>query len=429
MLPTRIQGARRSPSRHRPSGRSSLGRSGGAGLVLLADPEADRSIYAANVVRQGMLSIWDEPAVPNPPARVWRDWVLVTVLEVTAVLEGVLRPDLTWRAISLVLAMVLALSLLWRRTHPLAVVVVVFGSLTLVDLLAPAPPDDSFGLYTMAFVLLLPYALARWGSGRDIVLGLVVTVGLHMVRTLVHLNPTDLLVGIPFLLVPAFLGLAVRYRSSSRSRELEQVKMREREQLARELHDTVAHHVSAIVIQAQAGRVTAGARPEAAVEALRMIESEASLTLAEMRDIVGTLRAGEAAELVPQRGVGDLPLLAGATAGPPRIDVDVSGDLNDLRPSVGAAVYRLAQESITNAIRHARHATRVDVRVVGDDDAVRLTVVDDGDPTSASRSSWGYGILGMQERAALLGGTLEAGPGPDRGWTVSAVLPRGGGSR
>ena len=376
-----------------------------------------------------MLSIWDEPAVPNPPARVWRDWVLVAVLEVTAVLEGVLRPDLTWRAISLVLAMVLALLLLWRRTHPLAVLVVVFGSLTVVDVLAPAPPDDAFGLYTMAFVLLLPYALARWGSGRDIVLGLVVTVGLHMVRTLVHLNLTDLLVGIPFLLVPAFLGLAVRYRYSSRSRELDQVKMREREQLARELHDTVAHHVSAIVIQAQAGRVTAGARPEAAVEALRIIESEATRTLAEMRDIVGTLRDGAAAELVPQRGVADLARLAGAGGGPPQIDVNVSGDLDDLRPSVGAAIYRLAQESITNAVRHARHATRVDVRVVGDVDAVRITVVDDGDPTSVARSSWGYGILGMQERAALLGGTLEAGPGHGRGWVVSAVLPREGGGR
>ena len=105
----------------------------------------------------------------------------------------------------------------------------------------------------------------------------------------------------------------------------------------------------------------------------------------------------------------------------------MSGDVDDLRPSIGAAVYRLAQESITNAVRHARHATRIDVRVVGDADSVRLTVVDDGDPTSAARSAWGYGIVGMTERAALLGGTLEAGPGPGSGWTVSAVLPRAGG--
>ncbi len=379
------------------------------------------------MVRQGVLSLWDEPAVPDPPRRVWRDWALVAVLETAAVIEGILRPDVLWRPIAIIWAVVLIPSLLWRRTHPLAVTLVVFGSLTVIDVLAPVTRDNPFGLYTMACVLLLPYALARWGSGRDIVIGLGVTLGLHVVRTLVHLNVGDLLSGIPILLAPALLGLAVRYQSNSRTRELDQVKMREREQLARELHDTVAHHVSAIVIQAQAGRVTAGARPDAAIEALRVIESEASLTLAEMRDIVGTLRDGSAAELVPQRGLADLPLLASVADGTPPVMVEVSGDVDDLRPSIGAAVYRLAQESITNAVRHARHATRIDVRVVGDADSVRLTVVDDGDPTSAARSSWGYGIVGMKERAALLGGTLEAGPGPGRGWTVSAVLPRTGG--
>ena len=398
-------------------------------LVLSTDPRAARSIYAAGVVRQGALSLWDEPAVQNPPRRVWRDWVLVAVLETVALLEGLLRPDVTWRPVVTVLCMTLILSLLWRRTHPLAVVVVVFGAVTVLDVLAPSTPDNPVGLFTTAFVLLLPYALARWGSGRDIVIGLAVTIGLHIVRTVVHLSVSDMLVGIPFLLVPALLGLAVRYRVSSRTRELDQVKMREREQLARELHDTVAHHVSAIVIRAQAGRVTAEARPEAAIEALRIIESEASLTLVEMRDIVGTLRDGEAAELVPQRGIADLSRLATVTGGSPHVDVQVSGDLSDLRPSVGAAVYRLAQESVTNAVRHARHATRVEVRVVGDADAVRLTVNDDGDPISASRSTWGYGIVGMKERAALLGGTLEAGHGPGRGWAVSAVLPRSGGSR
>jgi signal transduction histidine kinase len=381
------------------------------------------------VVRQGVLSLWDEPAVPDPPLRVWRDWALVGALIAAALVEGLLRTDVLWRPIAIGLAVALIPSLLWRRTHPLAVIIVVFGSLTVVDVLAPVTRDNTFGLDTMAFVLLLPYALGRWGSGRDIVIGLVITIGLHIVRTLVHLNVGDMLLGVPFLLAPTLLGMAVRYRSSSRARERDQVRMREREQLARELHDTVAHHVSAIVIQAQAGRVTADARPEAAVEALRSIESEATLTLAEMRDIVGTLRDGEAVELSPQRGVADLPLLASVSGTAPRVDVQVSGEVDDLRPSIGAAVYRLAQESITNAVRHARHATRVDVRVVGDADSVHLTVVDDGDPASAARSAWGYGILGMKERAALLGGTLEAGPGPGRGWVVSAVLPRSGASR
>ena len=110
----------------------------------------------------------------------------------------------------------------------------------------------------------------------------------------------------------------------------------------------------------------------------------------------------------------------------PRVEVDLSGDLEDLWPSVGAAVYRIAQESVTNAVRHARHATRIQIRVAGDADCVRLTVSDDGEAGSAVSSLDGYGLVGMNERATLLGGSFEAGPGPERGWTVDAVLPRTG---
>ena len=113
----------------------------------------------------------------------------------------------------------------------------------------------------------------------------------------------------------------------------------------------------------------------------------------------------------------------------PRVELKLSGDLEDLGPSVGAAIYRIAQESITNAVRHARHATVIEVRVVGDDpDVVRLTISDDGEGSTV-RTPLGYGLVGMNERATLLGGSFEAGPGPDRGWTVQAVLPRTGTAR
>jgi signal transduction histidine kinase len=91
-------------------------------------------------------------------------------------------------------------------------------------------------------------------------------------------------------------------------------------------------------------------------------------------------------------------------------------------------MYRLAQEAITNAVQHARHATRIDVQVAGEHDCVRLTVHDDGDAGSVDRGRSGYGLIGMAERAALLGGTFEAGPGADKGWTVNAVVPRAGAS-
>ena len=225
----------------------------------------------------------------------------------------------------------------------------------------------------------------------------------------------------------AAVGVAVRYQDKEHHRGLDQVKLFEREQLARELHDTVAHHVSAIAIRAQAGRVVAASDPAAALDALAVIEEEASRTLAEMRAMVGALRQGEEPDLAPQRGVADIERLATGGAGP-RVDVELSGDLDGLRPSVDATLYRLAQESITNARRHARHATRIEVTVHGDEDCVRLTVGDDGDAGAFDpRSSSGFGLLGMAERAKLLGGTLEAGPSRNRGWTVQAVLPRGRG--
>jgi signal transduction histidine kinase len=201
----------------------------------------------------------------------------------------------------------------------------------------------------------------------------------------------------------------------------------QREQLARELHDTVAHHVSAIAIQAQAGRTVAETRPEAVLDALAVVEKEASRALTEMRTIVGALRRGEQSDLTPQPGVADIERLAKSTGNAPQVDVTVTGDLDELPPSVNAALYRLAQESVTNALRHARHATLVHVVVTGNDDSVRLTVWDDGEgrPADTSSSS-GFGLLGMAERARLLGGAFEAGPNRDGGWTVYAELPKSG---
>jgi signal transduction histidine kinase len=233
--------------------------------------------------------------------------------------------------------------------------------------------------------------------------------------------------GALILLFAAALGAAFRYRSSARLHGRDQAKLREREQLARELHDTVAHHVSAIAIQAQAGRTVAESRPEAVLDALVVVEKEASRALTEMRTIVGALRQGEQSDLTPQPGVADIERLARSTGNPPHVYVALTGDLDELPPSVDAALYRLAQESVTNALRHARHATLVHVVVTGDDDSVRLTVWDDGDARPAGDgSSPGFGLLGMAERARLLGGAFEAGPNRDGGWTVHAELPRRG---
>ncbi|MEU0092156.1 sensor histidine kinase [Kribbella sp. NPDC006257] len=373
------------------------------------------------LLKNAIRSLWAEPRAQQPPKRVWRDWLLAALLVSTALLEGIFRTDVVWRPVAVVLAVLLGVAMLWRRTHPLAVVAAVFGSFVVLDLASLLSGVGSVGLYTAVSAVLLPYALFRWASGREIAIGsgFILTalfLGLFVDTT----GLGESIAGSMFLLFPATLGAAIRYWSTARLREFDQVRLREREQLARELHDTVAHHVSAIAIRAQAGRVVAATDPSAALDALIIIETEASRTLAEMRTMVAGLRADETAALAPQPGLADLERLARSTG--MLVEVDLSGNLEDLVPSVGAAIYRIAQESITNAVRHARAATRIDVRVAGESDVVRLTVRDDGSPGPAG--SPGYGLVGMTERATLLGGSFEAGPGPDRGWVVEAVLPR-----
>jgi signal transduction histidine kinase len=185
--------------------------------------------------------------------------------------------------------------------------------------------------------------------------------------------------------------------------------------------------VSAIVIQAQAGTTLAATDPDAAVRALHVIEQEATRTLREMRIMVSALRQGDDPTLSPQCGVEDLHRLVREDGAAPQVRIQLSPGLDDLRPSLSSAIYRLAQESITNAVRHARNASRVDVTVEADDDEIRLVVLDDGTTSTYDPSATvGYGLLGMAERASLMGGSLNAGPRPAGGWSVTAVLPRSG---
>ena len=134
------------------------------------------------------------------------------------------------------------------------------------------------------------------------------------------------------------------------------------------------------------------------------------------------LRRVQPTGLAPSPGLADLARLAG---GSPVVEVSLSGDLDDVPSTVGTAVYRLAQESVTNARRHARGATRIEVSVTAEEGQVRFRVSDDGEAGHVGGPP-GFGLVGMSERAGLLGGVCEAGPGPGRGWTVTAALPRTG---
>ena len=367
-------------------------------------------------------SVWNAPAAsPAPPKRVWRDWVLVAVLPPLAVLEGVLRPEVTPIVPAVIITILAVPTLLWRRTRPLLMLIIALGVTEAFRIVT----GSDVQLYTVAYLLLLVYSVFRWGSGRSAVVGLAIMLATTTASTLlaVPFDLANVIGGFAIVLFTVTVGLLVRFRAESRMRELESAKSNEREELARDLHDTVAHHVSAIAIQAQAGLATVDKNPDAATAALRIIEAEASRTLTEMRSMVRELRRDDVAQLAPAPTVADVRQLAATGSGGPEVDVQVTGDLEGVPAPVAAAVYRIAQESVTNAKRHARGATRIDVRVDVAEIRVTLIVRDNG--TSPAAGSPGYGITGMTERASLLGGTCVARPDPDGGWVVTADLPTG----
>ncbi|MFC8681898.1 sensor histidine kinase [Microbacterium ureisolvens] len=367
-------------------------------------------------------ALWDAPAaVPSPPRRVWRDWALVAAIPALAVVEASVRPDVPWRWLWAVVLTALAPTLLWRRTRPFTMLAIAFAVGTGVGLATAGGPQ----LYTTAYFLILLYAVFRWGSGRAMIAGgALVVIGMLLTFLASPPEVADIVGGVAVAVTVATLGLAVRWRRRARSRELEQVRLLEREQLARDLHDTVAHHVSAIAIQAQAGTAVAATDPGATAQVLQAIEAEASRTLREMRAMVGVLRAPDDA-LAPTPGLADIAALGTTDAGGPTVAVRLEGDVDSVPAAGAAAMFRIAQEAVTNARRHARAATRIDVHVAVDPDGVRLEVRDDGGGTATAPA--GYGITGMGERAALLGGMCEAGPAPDgSGWAVVAAIPRAG---
>jgi signal transduction histidine kinase len=196
----------------------------------------------------------------------------------------------------------------------------------------------------------------------------------------------------------------------------------ERLRIAREVHDVVAHAMVAINVQAGVAAHRLDQDPEQARTALRAIKDTSGEALTDLRATLGVLRGEDAeAPLGPTAGLGDLDeLAAGLRAAGVEVELEVSG-VADLPGAVQAAGYRIVQEALTNALRHAG-ARHVRVRVGRDGGALRVEVADDGGG-APSNGGGGSGLPGMRERAAALGGTLEAGPVPGGGWRVLAELP------
>ncbi|MCM3845423.1 histidine kinase [Pseudonocardia sp. DR1-2] len=260
-----------------------------------------------------------------------------------------------------------------------------------------------------------------------------------------------LIVGMPLLRVPdidreVFASLTVvgwagtmvvataaRELWQRRSARLAQARNDERLELARELHDTVAHHVTAIVVAAQAGVVVAGSRPEEAGRALESIERAGAEALDGMRRMVGVLRAGAdgGADRAPGHDVADVEdVVARFDPERTRTRLEIAPEVRTavLGPAVAATAFRVVREALTNVHRHAPGATTVSVGVHLQAGRLVTVVHNDGTGTeNPLRDPGGFGLAGMRERVEALDGSLHAGPdGPGR-WIVVAEVPAGAG--
>ncbi|WP_306232895.1 sensor histidine kinase [Agrococcus beijingensis] len=334
----------------------------------------------------------------------------------------------------------LAAATAWRRSAPLAAVVV---GCALVVLQAFISGDPPIGLLIAGPVLVLAYSVAAFARPRRASIGLgclAAAAALHGaldIRTAAQLEDATwwwLLIALTWL-----AGLAVGTRRRARddaerarvrevelARTAQEAAAAERLRIAGELHDSVAHSVSVVALQAGAALELLERNPVRARAPLEAIEEIARATLAEMGALVGVLRATDDE---PASGVGlqALPDLARrVTAAGLPVHLRTS-DVGTLPPGVDRAAFRIIQESVTNALRHAVGATRVDVEVGRDEGSLRIRVADDGGGPSASPPVGGHGIIGMRERAAVCGGELRAGPGDGvvgtPGFAVTARLP------
>jgi signal transduction histidine kinase len=344
------------------------------------------------------------------------------------------------RVLPALAGVVLSLAVAVRRRWPLGGILVVLAAWTLGVVL-----DSRGGLQGPTAVVpitLLFYGLGAFASERRSVwvLGLAVVViaidGLIAGgRQASNLLPTEIL----GFLLPYAIGRTVRaragrertYREQSerldagRDESARKAAYEERARIARELHDVIAHSVSVMVIQAGGARLVMGSDPDRAEGALRSVERAGRDALAEMRRLLGVLESdADPRALAPQPGLADIQdLLARAGASGLATDLQIDGAPVTVSPALDLCAYRIVQEALTNAIKHAGPA-RAEVLVRWALGALELEISDDGrGPAPASSGSGGHGLVGMRERAVLHGGSVESGAGDGGGFIVRARLP------
>ncbi|MER6526922.1 sensor histidine kinase [Streptomyces sp. NPDC001508] len=380
---------------------------------------------------------WQRTDGAEPPAArlPWRSTALLTAFVLVGsnfAAHG--QPDREpLDAYARVLLLVASGLLLWRHRHPVAVV---FGTAaaTLVYLGAGYPYGPVFLTVAASCVtaVVAGHRRAAWTSVGLLWAGHVL-IALWLYRRLPPPGDTggsidqEILIATWILAIGALSELArvrreqwVRERAD-RAQAARRRADEERLRIARELHDVLAHSISVINVQAGMGLALLDSDPEQARAALTTIKSASREALGEVRQVLDTLRAPGAAPRAPAPGLDRLPELVEQAAGA-GLAVEIEGAAPRLAPGADLAAFRIVQEALTNVVRHSgsRHAR---VRFDHDTDCLRLRIDDDGPATGADAGGSGNGLAGMRERAAALGGTIEAGPRPDGGFRVLAVLP------
>jgi signal transduction histidine kinase len=324
-------------------------------------------------------------------------------------------------------------SLAWRRSRPLVVCLVIFGSWTFANL---ALVDVQPLQLPLVSALIACYATGAYTSGREALAApFVVVAGMTGVTvTFEDQVFTDFVFPTSFALIAWLAGRGVRTRTrlteelheasvqaqEAHEQEVARAAADERRRLAREMHDVVAHSVSVMVVQAGGARRILERDPARAVDAAAHIEEVGRAALAEMRRLLGLLHHGD--ERAPQPTLRELGSLVERTraAGLP-VSLTVEGEPRSLPAGVDLAAYRVVQEALTNAIRHAG-AAPTEVTVRWEPSHLELEIVDNGAP-AANGHGGGHGLVGMEERVRLYDGELRTGRRAGGGFEVVARLP------
>jgi len=373
----------------------------GAGVIATAwlerfRPSVRDAALAAGVVVLGQVEVWGNSHIAPKPA--------AAVCEV-----------------------VLGASLAWRRLFPLAVMTIAAVAGT-AEALAKVPLQEP--LVPLLVYVIVVYSLVTYAPTERALAGAVIGLaGLALQTASQHKGLGNFAFGVVFLVAAWVVGGTIRKRTAHAERlEREQEQLaghaaeEERRRIARELHDVISHGLGVVVLQAGAAEQMLERDPERAREALRAIRATGQEAIAELGTLLAVVRGEVESSREPQPMLADLErLLAANRDAGLHVELQVRGERRDLPAPIELSVYRIVQEGLTNARKHAGPAK---TRVVLDfqPDALEVQVEDDGAGTPDGHGSR-RGLIGVRERVAIFGGRYEAGPRTEGGWRLRAVLP------